>query len=383
MRHLNFVAIAVSSILTLNITHISFAIAELQTAMPATEPVFLPQVDKRLNNQALRERIYSVEDQLIIQTDSIAAHSESIAALEGLVTELMAQLKLAQEQLDIAERDAADTKQSVNRLRDELQAQIKGSSASTKAELSDLHSKLSQLNAAIDFLEDELNSIQMSMGRELTDVRSRFDRSNDQFSERFQSVDQQVNGLSGDVSNQRLLGGAGLIGLVVLLLVLALWMRSGSKALSVRLKDTSDELHKEHLNLDLKLATLLERQLDAASVGAQSAATAEVDHTLPLQVAAEIHRMQKRLAAFPDDVKGVKPLVKALDRLNESLRDKDYEVVELLGSKYVEGMTIQASFVPDDSLDAGEQVITKIVKPQVNYQDNIIQIAQVEVSIGE
>ena len=92
---------------------------------------------------------------------------------------------------------------------------------------------------------------------------------------------------------------------------------------------------------------------------------------------------QNERLPFADDVKGVKPLVKALDRLNESLRDKDYEVCELLGTKYVDGMTVQPSFIPDDSLEAGEQVITKVVKPQVNYQDNIIQIAQVEVSVGE
>ncbi|MDG1462770.1 MAG: hypothetical protein P8R04_04295, partial [Gammaproteobacteria bacterium] len=221
------------------------------------------------------------------------------------------------------------------------------------------------------------------MGRELTDVRSQLDQSKGDFSDRFNSVDQQFTGMSGDVSNQRLLGGVGLIVLVILLLILAIRVRSGSKALSGKLRETSDELHKQHLDLDLKLATLLEQQLDTTSVSAEAATAAEVDHTLPLQVAAEIHRMQKRLAAFPDDVKGVKPLVKALDRLNESLRDKDYEVVELLGTKYVDGMIIEASIVPDDSIGAGEQVITKIVKPQVNYKDGIIQIAQVEVSQGE
>jgi hypothetical protein len=101
-----------------------------------------------------------------------------------------------------------------------------------------------------------------------------------------------------------------------------------------------------------------------------------------LQVAAEIHRMEKRLSVFPDDVKGVKPLVKALERLNEGLREKDYEIVDLVGTKYVEGMTVQPTFVLDDSLEVGEQTITKVIKPQVNYKNKIIEIAQVEVSTG-
>ena len=46
-------------------------------------------------------------------------------------------------------------------------------------------------------------------------------------------------------------------------------------------------------------------------------------------------------------------------------------------------MKLSAKFKPDTSLKRGEQIITRIIKPQVNYNDVIIQEAQVEVSIGE
>jgi chromosome segregation ATPase len=415
VKYLNTVAIALGALLILNFSQPQIANAEEQITAPEVESAFLPQVDGRLNNEALRGRIYSVEDQSVVQ-------SESIEALNLLVTDLAEQLKIAQEQLAVAEeklvvteRDALDIKQSIKSLRAELQAEIKGSTTRTTGELSDLKGQLAQSNVAIEVLAQSnvaievlggrLNSIETSMGLELTDVRSQLDQSKGDFSNLFNSVDKQFTGMGGVVSDQRLFGGVGLIVLVILLLILAMRMHSGSKALSGKLQDTSDELHKEHLDLealsgklqdtsdelhkehldlDVKLATLLKQQLDATSVSAESAAATEVDHTLPLQVAAEIHRMQKRLAAFPDDVKGVKPLVKALDRLNESLRDKNYEVVELLGTKYVEGMTFQdISFVQDDSIGAGEQVIKRVVKPQVNYQGKIIQLAEVEVSIGE
>jgi hypothetical protein len=216
-------------------------------------------------------------------------------------------------------------------------------------------------------------------------VRSELDRSSSEFSNRFENVDLQVTGVGEDVSMQRLFGASGALILLALLFLLALKMRSGRQALSGRLADTSDELRKEHLNLDLKLASLLEREMDAASSSSDrdKASSTEADHSLPLQVAAEIHRMEKRLSVFPDDVKGVKPLVKALERLNEGLREKDYEIVDLVGTKYVEGMSVQPTFVHDDSLEVGEQTITKVIKPQVTYKNKIIEIAQVEVSTGE
>jgi hypothetical protein len=38
--------------------------------------------------------------------------------------------------------------------------------------------------------------------------------------------------------------------------------------------------------------------------------------------------------------------------------------------------------IPDENLKADEEIITKIIKPQVNYNDKMIQAAQIEVSIG-
>jgi len=44
---------------------------------------------------------------------------------------------------------------------------------------------------------------------------------------------------------------------------------------------------------------------------------------------------------------------------------------------------VSAKFKPDNTLKRGEQIITRIIKPQVNYNNLIIQEAQVEVSVGE
>ena len=43
---------------------------------------------------------------------------------------------------------------------------------------------------------------------------------------------------------------------------------------------------------------------------------------------------------------------------------------------------IISSSIPDENLEEGVEIITKILKPQVNYKDIMIQTAQIEVSVG-
>ncbi len=45
-------------------------------------------------------------------------------------------------------------------------------------------------------------------------------------------------------------------------------------------------------------------------------------------------------------------------------------------------MTVNPRFIPDESLASGDQNITNIIMPQVNYKGKLIQVADIEVSIG-
>ena len=52
----------------------------------------------------------------------------------------------------------------------------------------------------------------------------------------------------------------------------------------------------------------------------------------------------------------------------------------MIGKPYNEGMKVIASFVQDEDLNPGEQIISGIVKPQINHNGKMIQAAQVTVS---
>ena len=139
---------------------------------------------------------------------------------------------------------------------------------------------------------------------------------------------------------------------------------------------------------DTKLAELLAAQLQGLK-SSLSATTAhsmgedkEYDHSLPLRLADELIRMKKRLDALPLDTKGIGPLKKSLERLESELSDLGYEVVDLTGKKFNEGLQVKARFIPDDSLSEGEQLITKVVRPQVNFKGQLIQPSEIEVGTG-
>jgi len=108
----------------------------------------------------------------------------------------------------------------------------------------------------------------------------------------------------------------------------------------------------------------------------------KMNNSLAIKVADEITRMRQRIETMPMEINGIIQLSKSLDRLEEELNNLGFELPTLLNSHYEEGMTIQARFIPSDKFTLGEKVITKVIKPQINFNGKLIQIAEVEVSTG-
>lgn len=136
----------------------------------------------------------------------------------------------------------------------------------------------------------------------------------------------------------------------------------------------------EHIKLERE--ALVDSNLAHLNTEKNASNNVEVDHTLALKLADEIHRMRKRLQALPNDTKGIKSLSKSLERLEAELEDQGYEFIDYLGSNYTDNMTIKARFVPSDEVNVDESIITKVVYPQVNYDNKMIRMADVEVSVG-
>lgn len=151
-----------------------------------------------------------------------------------------------------------------------------------------------------------------------------------------------------------------------------------------QIKNTKTVLEEESIKLDSKLVEVLESQLKLKLEEKQIIpinSNNEIDHSLALKVADEIVRMQKNISKMDNETKGLKPLVKGIERIQANFASNGYEMVNLLNKDYDERMNIDViNFITDENLTEGRKVITAVIKPQVNYNDVLIQRAQVDVS---
>ena len=104
------------------------------------------------------------------------------------------------------------------------------------------------------------------------------------------------------------------------------------------------------------------------------------EHSFAIKIADEIARMENNLVRMDPNEKGFKQISKSVKRIKENLYAEGYEIVDMLGKPYDDGMKAIANFVYDETLVQGQQVISSIIKPQINYNGEMIQSSQITVS---
>ena len=164
--------------------------------------------------------------------------------------------------------------------------------------------------------------------------------------------------------------------ILIVYLVLSNKWNNDTKKLSKKQK----EILEKQIEDGQKLADWLGKETEQ-NLGNNS--SADPDHSFAKRVADEIVRITTNLSRMDESVKGHKQLSASVRKLEQTLNANKYELADLLNKAYDEGMNLQAIFVEDDSIPAGKSIITRIIKPQINYKGKLIQAAQVEVSIGE
>lgn len=147
-------------------------------------------------------------------------------------------------------------------------------------------------------------------------------------------------------------------------------------------RQTEENIVKSDMQLADRLHEVLIQLKEQAKITPVLQQNNEPDHSLPLKLADEIHRMRKRLVALPEDTKGLKPLSKSLERLEDELSEQGYEIIDHTGMEFSENLSIQSRFIPSDDLEQGQSIISKVVTPQVNFKGVMIRMADVEVSVG-
>lgn len=257
-----------------------------------------------------------------------------------------------------------------------------------KAELkiNALTSANKELVSKVDSLQEKCNELADNQKTDKSELTTIIGQTND----KVQATE--------DILSSRSLWGLG--GIIALLIALAsiVWIflkkfKSGSSSIDdVRkaqsslevaqetIRKAQEKMQEETIQLDNKLIEILSKQPLADPITNESG---EIDHSLTLKVADEIVKIEMNLSRMDESIKGYKQLARGVQRIKDNFKANDYEIVNMLGMPYQAGMKAAVTFITDDSLEPGQQVISRIIKPQVNYKQIMIQAAQIEVSQAE
>lgn len=193
---------------------------------------------------------------------------------------------------------------------------------------------------------------------------------------------------SSDVKSKTIWGGIILILLAILgaIVYYLLHKRINKGNADVNaLMEKSDKLNEQILNqFSLEMAEMQKISASLAAIektyGQQGGTSSEPDHSLIKTIADRITFMEMTLFKMDPKVKGYKQLSKSISQMKDNLLANGYELVEMLGKPYNDGMKAVANFNDDDEIEEGKRIITAIIKPQINYKGQMIQAAQITVS---
>jgi len=270
------------------------------------------------------------------------------------------------------QQDVKDLKQANSELRSDLKYQ-KAEFLKTIIESND---SMKVLRTEIENNKSNIEKIGKELGVKISDNKI--------------TVENQIKNVESTISKNTLYWIIAV--LVIALLTILLFsllkkqLTQDKTDLNANILQAKTALEEEGIKLDNKLIDLLATQLLLMKEERPVAVTTkaeEVNHELALKVADEIIRIQKNLGNMDPEVKGLKQLIASVKRIQDNFEANGYDLVEMLNKPYDQGMKVTANFRPDETMRPGDQIITRIIKPQVNFKGVMIQAAQVEVSVGE
>ncbi|MBE6256656.1 MAG: hypothetical protein E7103_01705 [Prevotella sp.] len=226
----------------------------------------------------------------------------------------------------------------------------------------------------------ELDSLRTNQQQQTENVKTLANKIGADISDANQKIDNNVSTLSDSINSRTWFGALGILIAIGLLAytyyILRRKISSGATTID-KIRSAQEGLEKaqkamqeESVKLDNKLMEMLSDKMGAMQ---------KVDHSFALKVGDEIARIETNLSKMDRNVRGYNQLKGALQRIKDNFNAHGYEIVELLGLDYNDGMPFEAQFVPDDTLPEGKRIISGITRLQINYNGEMIQSAKIVV----
>lgn len=261
---------------------------------------------------------------------------------------------------------------------------------SLQSENQKLKNELSLLKTEIGNTNQKLKSVEQLVASNASDIQKTNSELSGKITNTETTTNQKFNEVDNSLSKNSLWSIIGVLGAIIVSGIVY-WLVSKKQSsdksdVENQISKTKKSLEEESIKLDTKLTEVLETQLklvqeERAKIPANK--TDEIDHSLALKVADEIVRINKNLSNMDEGTKGLKQLSASVKRIEDNFVANGYEMPELLNKPFDPRMKMIANMIEDENLEKGIEIITKIIKPQVNYRGVMIQSAQVEVSVGQ
>lgn len=252
-----------------------------------------------------------------------------------------------------------------------------------KTDIGNLNAKLLNSNTRLDSLQKQTDENNSAITQTSNELGIKIQQTGKTSEEKITAVDKSL-------SKNSLYGIIGVLS-AILLSGLLYWLLS--KRQQTDKTDFIDQLSKTKSSIEESLVKefgkqteLMDSQLhliQQQKTTLQATPNAEPDHSLALKVASEINLIERNIKLMDSKTKGLKQLQQSVDKLKDNLSANGYEMPELLGKQFHQGLkVIVTSSIPDENLEKGQEIISKILIPAVLYNDKMIQTAQIEVCVG-
>lgn len=256
-----------------------------------------------------------------------------------------------------------------------------------KSTVSKLQMEDGRLRGLYQLQAKELDTLLAKQQQQTENVKTLTEKVGADISDANQKIDSNVSTLSDSINSRSWLGALGILIAIGLLActyyILRRKISSGATTIDkIRsaqegLETAQKAMQEESVKLDSKLVELLDKQIKISQEGENES---KIDHSFVMKVADEIVGIETNLYRMDSNTRGYRQLLRRIEHIRNNFLANGYEIVEMLGKPYNEGMKVVANFVSDDTLAEGEQKITGIIKPQINYKGKMIQSAQITVS---
>lgn len=246
-----------------------------------------------------------------------------------------------------------------------------------KTEVVSLNETLSSKSQEIDSLKNILTETNLSVAALADSLNINIINTQAQIQSNSDNINQTINKKSQ----------TGLWIFIVLALVVTviayvfgrLLAKRGNEVASLSAK--ADKLNEEIVDRMSKEMTDMQNiSKQISSIASSPVANSDTEQKLITTLADRITFMEMTLYKMDASVRGHKQLSKSIKQMKDNLLANGYELVDMLGKDYHDGMKVTANFVEDEELPMGKQIITGIIKPQINYKGKMIQSAQITVS---